>query len=159
MRLWSLHPRYLDAKGLVALWREGLLAQAVLAGKTRGYRHHPQLARFLQTSTAEQYIAAYLRPVHAEAVRRGYHFDQAKIGGSEVVLPLSVTQGQLEFERAHLAGKLGQRAPCLLVQLEADERPQAHPLFQIVAGGIAGWEAVPVRHGVSTGTPASGARR
>jgi len=31
MRLWSLHPRYLDAKGLVALWREGLLAQKVLA--------------------------------------------------------------------------------------------------------------------------------
>ena len=36
MRLWSLHPRYLDAKGLVALWREGLLAQAVLKGQTKG---------------------------------------------------------------------------------------------------------------------------
>lgn len=44
MRLWSLHPQYLDAKGLVALWREGLLAQAVLAGQTRGYKRHPQLA-------------------------------------------------------------------------------------------------------------------
>jgi hypothetical protein len=29
-RIWSLHPKYLDARGLVALWREGLLAQAVL---------------------------------------------------------------------------------------------------------------------------------
>ena len=37
MRLWSLHPRCLDAKGLVALWREGLLAQEVLRGKTRDY--------------------------------------------------------------------------------------------------------------------------
>jgi hypothetical protein len=36
---------YLDGRGLVALWREALLAQAVLRGRTRGYRH-PQLARF-----------------------------------------------------------------------------------------------------------------
>jgi hypothetical protein len=43
MRLWSLHPQYLDPQGLVALWREALLAQAVLRGKTRGYKHHPQL--------------------------------------------------------------------------------------------------------------------
>jgi hypothetical protein len=33
MRLWSLHPEYLDANGLVALWREALLAQAFLQGK------------------------------------------------------------------------------------------------------------------------------
>jgi len=46
MRLWSLHPAYLDARGLGALWREGLLAQAVLRGKTRGYRSHPQLERW-----------------------------------------------------------------------------------------------------------------
>lgn len=32
MRLWSLHPSYLDAVGLVALWREGLLARKVLQG-------------------------------------------------------------------------------------------------------------------------------
>ena len=46
MRLWSIHPRSLDARGLVALWREGLLARKVLRGRTRGYRHHPQLQRF-----------------------------------------------------------------------------------------------------------------
>ncbi|MDI3502728.1 MAG: hypothetical protein PWR13_285 [Archaeoglobi archaeon] len=27
MRLWSIHSKYLDAKGLVAVWREGLLAK------------------------------------------------------------------------------------------------------------------------------------
>ena len=37
MRLWTLHPKYLDPQGLVALWREALLARAVLQGKTRGY--------------------------------------------------------------------------------------------------------------------------
>ena len=28
------------------MWREALLAQAVLRGRTIGYVHHPQLARF-----------------------------------------------------------------------------------------------------------------
>lgn len=46
MRLWSLHSRYLDSRGLVALWRESLRAQKVLMGDTIGYRHHPQLDRF-----------------------------------------------------------------------------------------------------------------
>jgi Pyrimidine dimer DNA glycosylase len=46
MRIWSVHPRYLDRQGLTAGWREGLLAQKVLTGTTKGYRNHPQLRRF-----------------------------------------------------------------------------------------------------------------
>ena len=46
MRLWSLHPKYLDIKGLVACWREGLLARKVLLDQTKGYKNHPQLIRF-----------------------------------------------------------------------------------------------------------------
>jgi hypothetical protein len=63
MRLWTLHPKYLDAQGLVALWREGLLAQKVLRGRTRGYRHHPQLARFRAQADPVASIARYLRAV------------------------------------------------------------------------------------------------
>ena len=75
MRLWTLHPKYLDRQGLLGLWREGLLAQAVLQGKTKGYRHHPQLARFQMHPDPVQAIAHYLREVHEEATRRGYNFD------------------------------------------------------------------------------------
>nr|WP_253280607.1 pyrimidine dimer DNA glycosylase/endonuclease V [Arcanobacterium phocae] len=46
MRLWSIRPSQLDRAALIAGWREGLLAQKVLAGLTKGYRHHPQLERF-----------------------------------------------------------------------------------------------------------------
>jgi hypothetical protein len=46
MRIWSLHPTLLDTKGLVALWREALLAKHVLSGSTIGYQNHPQLKRF-----------------------------------------------------------------------------------------------------------------
>lgn len=31
MRLWSLHPKHLDPQGLVALWREVLLARSSAA--------------------------------------------------------------------------------------------------------------------------------
>jgi len=141
MRLWSLHPRYLDPKGLVALWREGLLAQAVLSGRTRGYRHHPQLARFLASPSPRRHIAAYLRQVHAEAIRRGYRFDAAKIGRRGPVAPLLVTRGQLDYEWRHLARKLKARAPALRARLAAVKRPRAHPLFRVVSGGVADWEA------------------
>jgi hypothetical protein len=140
MRLWSLHPGYLDAKGLVALWREALLAQAVLRGRTRGYRHHPQLARFRDPSRAIGLIAAYLHGVHAEALSRGYAFEAGRINRARAAGRIAVTRGQLEYEWRHLRRKLAARDPDWLARLGPMERPRAHPLFRVVAGGIAEWE-------------------
>jgi len=122
------------------LWREALLAQAVLADRTRGYRHHPQLARFLEPATPRRHIAAYLQVVHAEAARRGYHFDARKIGRARTLDPLLVTRGQLQYEWAHLAGKLRTRAPAWWGALSTVKRPQPHPLFRVIPGDIASWE-------------------
>src|SRR3954465_6800837 len=97
MRLWSLHPALLDQKGLVALWREALLAQKVLQGKTKGYRFHPQLARFRQKAPVTS-ISAYLWAVHDEASRRGYSFDASRIARKRQPATLPVNQGQLDFE-------------------------------------------------------------
>ena len=80
IRLWSLHPTYLDTRGLVAAWREGLLAQAVLGGRTTGYRAHPQLQRFRRCPAPGGAIATYLHGLYAESLARGYCFDAAKIG-------------------------------------------------------------------------------
>lgn len=140
MRLWSLHPRYLDTTGLVALWREALLAQAVLNGQTRGYRHHPQLRRFRECADPQQTIAAYLWPVHTEAVRRGYRFDAGKICGCETSPTLPVSDGQLAYEWQHLIGKLRTRAAAWLDRLGCDPAPEPHPLFTVVPGDIARWE-------------------
>jgi Pyrimidine dimer DNA glycosylase len=147
MRLWSIHPRYLDTMGLVALWREGLLAQAVLTGRTRGYRHHPQLERFLGAPAPERRIAGYLRVVHAEAARRGHRFDAAKVGRVGALAPLPVTRGQLDYEWAHLARKLAKRAPAWLSGLAGVRRPRPHPSFRVVPGAVAGWERVPSPRG------------
>ena len=142
MRLWSLHPKYLDPQGLVALWREALLAQAVLQGKTKGYKHHPQLRRFQETSSPRRYIAAYLKEVHAEATRRGYNFDGSKIGRTTGVRTrsLKVTRGQLKYEWDHLNKKLKKRSPKWRKQLPSTRLSEPHPLFKVVRGGIAEWE-------------------
>jgi len=140
MRLWSLHPRYLDAKGLVALWREGLLAQAVLSGLTRGYRTHPQLERFRQHGDCAAAIATYLRHVADESQERGYNFDRSKLGPNMTVVQLSVTDGQLRFEWQHLAAKLRQRDPARHARFADLRAPEAHPMFIITSGPVAEWE-------------------
>jgi hypothetical protein len=89
MRLWTLHPRYLDAKDLAALWRQALLAKPVLRGETRGYRYHPQLARFRVHASPSFAINAYLAAVHAEATARGYDFDRRKIGPVRALTPIA----------------------------------------------------------------------
>src|SRR6187200_28759 len=106
MRLWTLHPKYLDTIGLVALWREALLAKAVLRGRTVGYRNHPQLERFRASGDGVASINAYLAVVHAEALRRGYRFDASKLRGRHTSAQLSGTRGQLDFEWSHLLAKL-----------------------------------------------------
>lgn len=140
MRLWSLHPKYLDAQGLVALWREGLLARAVLRGQTRGYKHHPQLDRFMAHAQPRLAIDAYLAGVHAEAVARGYSFDHTKIGPVEVVEPIAVTTGQIDLEWQHLLAKLATRSPILFEQSRRLARIACHPLFRQGVGPVASWE-------------------
>jgi hypothetical protein len=140
MRLWTIHPQHLDARGLVALWREALLAQKVLQGLTRGYRHHPQLERFRATPQPAAAVASYLVAVHREAQRRGYHFNAGKIGASRWRGRIVETRGQLLYEWGHLQRKLQTRAPDQWHRSRAVVRPAPHPLFRIVPGNVRGWE-------------------
>jgi hypothetical protein len=140
LRLWSLHPGYLDAKGLVALWREALLAQKVLAGETRGYRNHSQLVRFKASRDPIAAIGTYLHHVHEESLRRSYKFDETKIGRVELKLSLEVTSGQAAYEMQHLLGKLKVRDPLRYETVQIIAAPRTHPLFRIVDGEIADWE-------------------
>ena len=144
MRLWTLHPAYLDSRGLVALWREGLLAQRVLEGKTRGYRSHPQLRRFTDHGDAMAAIGAYLFGVEIEAARRGYAFDRSKIILPYEALPtqIPVPRGQVLYEWQHLLDKLTLRAPSLAATFRSVALPDLHPVFSLVEGPRADWEKV-----------------
>ena len=140
MRIWSVHPKYLDPQGLVALWREALLARAVLRNETTGYRHHPQLVRFRSHPAPISAINLYLSAVLEESRSRGYSFNAKKVGPvrSRVLIPTSA--GQLAYEWQHLLTKLELRAPTLFVKYQAVISPEAHPSFSIVPGSIAAWE-------------------
>lgn len=142
MRIWSLHPHYLDSQGLVALWRETLLAQAVLHGATKGYTQHPQLQRFKNHPHPQQAIASYLHGVQAEATQRGFRFDASKILGSHTASPIAVTDGQLDYEWQHLLAKLRQRSPVQYARWRDVTQPQVHPLFTVQEGTVAAWEKV-----------------
>jgi hypothetical protein len=142
MRLWSLHPKYLDTKGLVACWREGLLARKVLLGETRGYRNHPQLERFRRGADPVALIDRYLHKIADEGQRRGYKFDRDKL---EPERPgsrsrLKVTKGQLIYELRHLRSKLAVRDPDSHRIISELHVPLAHPLFRMVPGEIEPWE-------------------
>ena len=143
MRLWTLHPRYLDPQGLVALWREALLARAVLRGQTKGYRHHPQLHRFNALPAPRSAINAYLAAVLAEAQARGYAFDKSKVGPQRATPAIACTTGQMEHEWQHLLAKLKARSPELHRHWRTLAAPQPHPLFRVTDGPVEPWERAP----------------
>ncbi|MCB0716207.1 MAG: pyrimidine dimer DNA glycosylase/endonuclease V [Chitinophagaceae bacterium] len=140
MRIWSLHPKYLDAKGLVALWRETLLAQHVLAGQTKGYRNHPQLERFKKQKKPLHCIHLYLEAVFKESKSRSYNFDASKFEKDLPKIKMTVTTGQLAYETQHLLKKLLQRDPVKYKEIKKLKRLDTHPLFRIIEGPIASWE-------------------
>lgn len=140
MRLWTLHPKYLDAQGLVALWREALLARAVLRGQTTGYRHHSQLLRFQSHAAPRSAINAYLSAVYDEAKSRGYSFDARKLGPVRANPRIESTEGQLRYEWQHLMRKLRTRNPSVHRRWRDVASPESHPLFRIRSGAIEPWE-------------------
>lgn len=124
----------------MALWREGLLAQKVLRGATKGYRNHPQLQRFKAHADPLAAIASYLDVVQKEATRRGYRFDASKIVPHGKAAKIRVHDGQLAYEQAHLEAKLKVRDPAACERLRAHATLAVHPLFRVVSGGVEDWE-------------------
>jgi len=140
MRIWSLHPEYLDAKGLVALWREALLAKKVLEGKTTGYRNHPQLSRFREARKPLEAINQYLSEIYSESLNRDYHFDKQKINWNFAKSKLTVTTGQVNYEAKHLLIKLKARDKNKYNELKTRSTFDVHPLFIVVKGDVEKWE-------------------
>lgn len=140
MRIWSLHPKYLDSRGLVALWRETLLAKNVFAGKTKGYKNHPQLNRFKLSKHPLDLINHYLVEILHEASKRGYHFNKKKINTGFIRGSLKVTTGQMEYEKQHLLKKLERRDEYRFRQFKKIKEWEPHPLFTIIPGKIEDWE-------------------
>lgn len=144
MRLWSLNPKYLDSKGLLAVWREGLLAKKVLEGKTKGYKNHPQLIRFRNYKDPLDAINSYLYYIFLESQQRGYSFNESKISCINLRKIITVTKGQLKFELEHLLKKLKIRNPKKFNESKKLNLRKigANPIFKVSNGKIEQWEKV-----------------
>jgi len=143
MRLWSIHPSYLDTKGLLALWRESLLARKVLEGKTKGYKFHPQLLRFKNSSDPLMSINLYLKYIFYEAIKRGYNFNKNKIKlYNNIEITIFVTKGQIQYEWTHLLNKLKNRDFERYKILLSENYIKPHPIFKVIDGNIEEWEKI-----------------
>jgi hypothetical protein len=142
MRLWCINPCYLDTKGLVACWREGLLARKVLRGETKGYRNHPQLERFKGQADPVSLVDTYLLAIYDEATKRGFAFKREKIGPIFAEQEITITDGQLEYEIGHLKGKLENRDKEQYERIAMVKVPRPHPIFRVVSGEVEPWEKV-----------------
>lgn len=140
MRIWSVHPKYLDSKGIVALWRETLLAKNVLENKTKGYKNHPQLNRFKDSQNALYAINFYLSEVYYESVKRNYKFDRSKINWNFKPLSINVNSGQLKYEYLHLLKKLKTRDYQRYITHKNISVIEPHPLFKVLKGEVENWE-------------------
>lgn len=140
MRIWSLHPQYLDRMGLVALWRETLLAKHVLEGKTKGYKNHPQLIRFKSSKHPLAAINYYLKFVFLEAQQRNYNFDSSKFSEIEQIEKINVTTEQLDYEKHHLLNKLKVRDEIKYTEVSDILNLITHPLFNVIDGKVEDWE-------------------
>lgn len=140
MRLWSIHPKYLDSKGLVALWRESLLAKKVLEWKTNGYKYHPQLNRFKNNKSTFNQINAYLFEIWQEAKNRGYNFDKQKVNTFVLEDLIPIKSWQIKFEFDHLLKKLKNRNIKKYNEIKHIKNIQENSIFKIVSGKIETWE-------------------
>jgi Pyrimidine dimer DNA glycosylase len=144
MRLWTIDPIYLDTKGLVAAWREGLLAKKVLEGKTSGYKNHPQLVRFFERDDPIVMITKYLNEIYKEAKKRRFKFNYSKI--SNVIVNtnemISTSNKQIEYEFELLKSKLEKRDLKKLNEIKDEVIIKINRTFKRRIGTIENWERV-----------------
>lgn len=143
MRIWSIHPKYLDNIGLIACWRETLLTKHVLLGLTKGYKNHSQLLRFKNSSSPIDYINFYLNELYIESQNRNYNFNKNKIGKFKNNLEkINITNKQIEYEFNHLILKLKIRSKEKYEEIKNIKNIEANNLFNIINGEIESWEKI-----------------
>lgn len=148
MRVWSIHPKYCDTPRLNGMWREGLLAKAVIEGTTPkgGYRKHSQAERLKVHPDPVKLINHILYEVWKVAQERGFKYDIKKLNKRIVDEPLStkleVTRGQIEYEFNFMQHKIGAVDTRYKINTEEVRKNgiEVNPCFKIVPGDIMDFE-------------------
>lgn len=136
MRLWTIHPEYLDNKQLSTLWRDTLLAKNVLSGLTKHHKSDSQLNRFQNHPIPRKAINFYLSIIWEESQNRNMPFDESKFSKTSLKEKefIEVNTGQVSFEFK----RLKQEQKNDIIQIPA--KIKIHPLFKSVNGPVEVWE-------------------
>jgi len=131
MRVWIVHPKYLDCKGLVALWRETLLARKVLKGKTKGWRNHPQLNKLKNHKNSVAAVNTYLLYVWKESEKRCYKFNKRKIEKNFTKKKIKIPKKEVISDFEELKNKLKKRDPKRYREIVKVKKIEVNPIFII----------------------------
>lgn len=142
MRIWSIHPKYLDKIWLVAGWRETLLAKNVLEWNTKWYKNHPQLERFKKLDNPLFWINKYLQELYNEASFRWYKFDKNKFEKIDKNIKIKITSGQIKYEFEHLLKKLEIRDKAKFELIKNIKNIEVCDIFEVVPWEIEIWEKI-----------------
>lgn len=143
MRIWSLHPKYLDKKELIDSWNDGLRTIGILTRNHQGSIFRPELSRFRSQSEPIIAVEKYLLSIANEAKRRGYMVDIRKLPSIPVVVShkIPVSSGQIEYEWRQLMHVLAGRSPGFLRRIEYSPSHDINPIFYKRPGhDIETWE-------------------
>lgn len=153
MRLWTIHPKYLDGKRLTSQWKEGIqmmhiwkeIGENPEPAKRLGYVSHPQVRRLSNLLVADSGLISlllhqHLTAVHEESVQRSYSFNKKLIDDlapdCKNAPKVYVTMGQVAYEFALMATKNNEWSQKVAI----DPYMLCNPIFQVVSGSIESWE-------------------
>ena len=134
MNLWSFHPKYLDEKGLRAVWQDALFAQNVLSGRIKDHRkYYPQLMKFNNYFEPLAAIGAYLGFIYDDGVERGIIFQEHKImHRSKRENIFQVDRERLEDEFEQYKRKMQTVSMLQTAKLRQVSKVEPHPIFEVV---------------------------
>lgn len=132
MRLWSIHPKYLDKHALIALWREGLLAQKALSGKGLVDEANVQLVRFKKSANPVRAIGSYLSFVASEGAKQGCKLNHERILQPNFEAKFMTTDvAQMELEVEQLKARMKTRNKDKFKLLTDVHKFEANPVFTL----------------------------
>jgi hypothetical protein len=141
MRIWSIHPKYLDSKELLNLWNETIQAKNEFLTKFSGHFSNKQLERFLDLKNPLEAINSYMSSIYREAVKRDFSVDDSFMDWDfDDSIQIPVTAGQISHEISKLKSRLRERDEKKLQKLNGRTFLELHPIFYSVPGTIEEWE-------------------
>lgn len=131
MRVWTIHPKYLNRKELSACWHDGLRALKVLSEPEKYQRFYEGLSVFRVQSEPVYALAKYLQAIGKEGVKRGLQMDLSLLPEvpKDFRLKIPVSEERIASERKLLTKRLAGLGRWHLRKFQSMLPGRTNPLF------------------------------